>query len=138
MCKCLSDKILKQLNNQTIKQSLITQTIKQSDNQAISTCPPVAKGQKTAALGRPSGGKAVGGTGRLRAPDMWFRGCEGLSGHDVFHHLAQTGVGFRYLAAAVDGDEAAGDFVVVKHRAGFGLVFLQAVADDLLGVVAAV
>ena len=35
MCKCLSDKILKQLNNQTIKQSIITQTIKQSDNQAI-------------------------------------------------------------------------------------------------------
>ena len=35
MCKCLSVKILKQLNNQTIKQSIITQTIKQSDNQAI-------------------------------------------------------------------------------------------------------
>ena len=35
MCKCLSDKILKQLNNQTIKQSLITQTIKQSNNEAI-------------------------------------------------------------------------------------------------------
>ena len=39
MCKCLSDKILKQSGNQAIKQSIITQTIKQSNNQAIENSP---------------------------------------------------------------------------------------------------
>ena len=65
---------------------------------------------------------AIKHTIKIKNKDRY--GQRGLSPEQGVHHLTEATVGFGDFAAAVDADEAAGDFVVVEHGAGLVLVFL--------------